>query len=67
MTELVNSNEKNSFYLAGTLNDQSHWQISSSESENIQLKNELEKQLLIVELKDKELAMQQRVVNSSTK
>ena len=62
VTELVNSNEKNSFYLACTSNDQSYWQVGSFESENIQLKSELEKQQLIVELKDKELAMQQREI-----
>lgn len=64
VTELVNSNEKNSFYLAGTLNNQSHWQISSFESENVQLKSELEKQQLVIELKDKELAMQQREIEN---
>jgi len=62
ITELVNTNEKNSFYLACTSNDQSYWQVGSFESENIHLKNELEKQQLIIELKDKELTMQQREI-----
>jgi transcriptional regulator with XRE-family HTH domain len=62
ITELVNTNEKNSFYLAGTSNDQSYWQVGSFESENIQLKTELEKHQLIIELKNKELAMHQREI-----
>jgi transcriptional regulator with XRE-family HTH domain len=68
ISELVNSNEKNSFYITCTSNDdshqdnQSHWQVGSFESENIQLKSELDKQLLINELKDKELALQAREI-----
>jgi hypothetical protein len=64
VTELVNSNEKNSFYLACTSNDQSHWQVGSFESENIHLKIELEKQQLVIELKHKELAMQAREIEN---
>jgi hypothetical protein len=42
----------------------SNWHISSNSLDYLQIKTELEKQLLVVELKDKELTMQQREIEN---
>jgi transcriptional regulator with XRE-family HTH domain len=59
INDLFNLNDKSVLNLAYKQN-QSNWHISSNSLDYLQVKTELEKQLLVVELKDKELAMQQR-------
>lgn len=44
--------------------NQHNYRFDSCSSEYLQLQSELEKQLLVVELKDKELAMQQREIEN---
>jgi transcriptional regulator with XRE-family HTH domain len=61
LSDLIALNEKNVFYLAGTHNtgqhNQHHCTIAAGSPEYLQLQAELDKQLLVNELKDKELAL----------
>ncbi len=62
LSDLLNLNEKNVFNLAGTHNNQSNWHIGSSSSEFLQLKFEQEKQALIIDQKDHEIAYLKEIV-----
>jgi transcriptional regulator with XRE-family HTH domain len=63
INDLFNLNDKSVLNLACEQN-KSNWHISSNSLDYLQVKTELEKQLLIVELKDKELALQQREIEN---
>jgi transcriptional regulator with XRE-family HTH domain len=61
INDLFNLNDKSVLNLAYKQN-QSNWHISSNSLDYLQVKTELEKQLLIIELKDKELTMKDREI-----
>ncbi len=61
INDLFNLNDKGVLNLSCKQN-KSNWHISSNSLDYLQVKTELEKQLLIVELKDKELTMKDREV-----
>jgi transcriptional regulator with XRE-family HTH domain len=61
INDLFNLNDKSVLNLACKQN-QSNWHISSNSLDYLQVKTELEKQLLIIELKDKELTMKDREI-----
>ena len=67
LSDLIALNEKNVFYQAGTQNTnaqnhQNHCTISPGSPEYVQLQAELDKQLLVNKLKDKEIAHLQKII-----
>jgi transcriptional regulator with XRE-family HTH domain len=68
LSELLESEETQIIHIAYKKayknNSHHHYNIGKCSQEYLELQTELEKQLLIVELKDKELAMQQREIQN---
>ena len=61
INDLFDLNDKSIFNLACEQNRR-NWHIGSNSLDYLQIKTELEKQLLVVELKDKEIAMKDREI-----
>ena len=61
INDLFNLTDKSVLNLAYKQN-QSNWTINSNSLDYLQIKTELEKQLLVVELKDKEITMKDREI-----